>query len=213
MKKLLVSLVLLVGLLGACSSQEVKVKEEPAEEEKEVEEVKEEPKEESKEEPKEKKEAPLGTFANPIPYGETALIESGVYDDDGNFYEAEFQIKVSNVQRGGEVMQFLLEQNQFNDPAPEGYEWLMFDIEYTAKIEDPSVPDYVAPSFNVFDSSGSPINQFDLYATFADGNEFGWVDVYDGGSTSGKVAVIVPIGEPVVIEYFDFNTEFFFAVE
>lgn len=219
MKKFLFSLSL-VGLLmlGACANNDIALKEEDADEATEVdtEEVQEESEEEGEseetDEVSEEGSNPVGTITNPVPYGETAVIQSGVYDDDGNLIDAEFEITISNVERGDHVMDFLLEQNMFNEEPPEGSEWMMFDVEFSAKIDNPNQAAFVAPTFNVFDESGSPVNQQDLFPTF-DGIEFGWVDVYDGGSTSGKAAVLVPVGESVLIEYSDINIEGFFAVE
>lgn len=216
MRRLLLGLIMAVVLvLGACTENDISVKEDETGyswsatiEEVQDESAEESESEEENEEDSESDSSPVGTITNPVPLGETAVIQTGVYDDNSNLIDAEFEITISNVERGELVMEFLLEQNMFNEEPPEGYEWMMFDVEFSAKIDDPSVAALVAPTFNVFNEDGSPMNQHDLYATF-DGIEFGWVDVYDGESTSGKAAVIVPIDKSVVIEYSDFNVEFF----
>lgn len=160
---------------------------------------------------KEDSESNLGKRSNPVPLGETVTIPGTVYSEEGDSANGEFSISISNIVRGQEAMDFLLKENEFNEQPPEGYEWMIFDVNLEASIDNPDMPYFAAPSFNVIDSSGSPVTQ-DIYPTFNSG-EFGWTDVYDGGAHSGKAGVIVPVDEDVIVEYSDIDLTAFFNVK
>ncbi|GGA71467.1 hypothetical protein [Ornithinibacillus halotolerans] len=167
---------------------------------------------ENEEEAKENEQTSnLGKRSNPVPVGESVTLSSNVYSDDGEEAKGEFTISLTNFQRGQEVMDFLLSENQFNEQPPEGHEWMMFDVSIEANIDNPDISYYVAPSFNVLDANGSPVPQ-DIYPTF-DTGEFGYEDLYDGGKLTGKAAVVVPTDEEVLVEYSDFDVEAFFKAE
>lgn len=214
LKFLLVGFILVL-LLGACSDADVSSTDNPVQDSQEeqsadTEESAQETAEESSQEESTADEA-LGTRTNPIKPNEGAEIQTVIYDDAGNQVEATFTIGMGNFRRGEEAYQYLKSQNEFNQEPPEGYEWLLFDVKLDASISDPNVSYYVAPVFNVFTEDGSPVQQ-DIYPTFNSG-EFGWVDIYDGGSVQGQQAVIVPAGEKVLIEMADFWYSVFFATE
>lgn len=168
------------------------------------------PVEEPAEEPK-REEAEVGSRTNPVPFGETLVATGEITGANGESTNSEIMISLSNFVSGEEAMNYLLEQNQFNEQPPEGYEWLVFDVTLSANIENPNIPYYPMPTFNVIDSAGSPVSQDGMYATMD--NQFGHVDIYDGGEATGKAAVVVPAGEEVLIEYKEFDIQAFFETE
>lgn len=153
----------------------------------------------------------VGNRSNPVEVGESVTIPGTVYSDEGEEANGEFTISLSHFVRGQEAMDFLLSENEFNEEPPDGQEWMIFDVSVEASIDNPDIPYYAMPVFNVFDSSGSPVSQ-DTYATFAS-DEFGYQDIYDGGTHTGKAAVIVPEEEDVLIEYSDMEFTAFFSTE
>ena len=166
--------------------------------------------EKSVEEEKEE-EVKVGTRTNPIKPNEPVIISTIVSDYEKDLRaDAEFEIVVSNFIRGQEAYDILLAENQFNEPAPEGYEWLLFDVSLTANIEDDNLSYYIMPSFNPFTLDGSPITVDDFAVT---PNEFGHTDVYNGGTVTGKVSTLAPVGEDVLIEYSSFDFNFFFTTK
>lgn len=161
----------------------------------------------------EEEQSEVGKRSNPVPLGQVATFSNNYFNDASEEIEATMSVSLSNVVKGEEVYNYLLEANQFNEAAPDGYEWVMFDV--SLKVDKGSADDayYVMPSFKFISSSGSEIDQQDMYATFADGQGFGYVDLYEGGECAGKVAGIVPAGEEVLIEFSDWNASVFFALQ
>lgn len=166
---------------------------------------------ESTEPSEQQQEAEVGSRTNPVPVGEALVATTEVISDNGEAAPAEFTISLSNFIRGEEAMNYLLEQNQFNEEPPEGYEWMLFDVSLNASIENPNIPHYPMPTFSVIDASGSPVSQNGMYATMD--SQFGYVDVYDGGEATGKAAVVVPTDGEVLVEYSDFGIQAFFETE
>jgi len=163
-------------------------------------------------EPQTESVSEVGKRSNPIPLGQTATFSNDYYSNNGETIEATISVTLSNVVRGEEAYSYLIGVNQFNEAAPDGYEWIVFDA--TLTLDKGSVDDayYVMPSLKIIDSSGSEVNQSD-YATFATGEEFGYVDIYEGGQSSGKVGKLVPVGSDVLVEFSDWNSSVFFTLQ
>ena len=68
---------------------------------------------------------PLGSRTNPVPFQKTATVDDELYDDEGNVYAIKFDLTITEVIRGDEAYQKLLSMNEFNEAAPEGYEWVL----------------------------------------------------------------------------------------
>jgi hypothetical protein len=66
----------------------------------------------------------IGSYENPYPYGSPMSLENSTQ---------EFKITLTDVKRSDEAWQMLYDVNQFNEPAPEGMEWIgtLIKIEYT----------------------------------------------------------------------------------
>lgn len=169
-------------------------------------------KEKEKEEPK-KKESEVGKRSNPVPLGQVATFSSNYYDEEGEEIEAVLAVSVSNIQRGEEVYNYIMEANQFNEAAPEGYEWMSFDVSLKVVEGSEDDPYYASESFKVISSSGSEVDQQSTYASLPSGEEFGYVDLYEGGEVKGKVAKIVPVGDDVLLQFDDWNASVFFAIK
>ena len=154
-------------------------------------------KEETEEEPEEKETSNVGKRSNPVPLGTPFQFEDTYYDDDSNRLDAVFELTVLDVIRGEEAYDILMSENQFNEPAPEGMEWAIISLEGKLIEGDEDVPYTIVPWFSVVDSSGSEISQDD-YGTF-DGNEYGYVDLFPGGTTTGRIAKYIPAGDDTLL--------------
>ncbi len=165
----------------------------------------------SNENNEEKQKSVLGKRSNPAPVDTSVSIKSTVYSGDSDEQaDGQFDIKINNIIRGEEAYSKLAAENSYNEAAPEGYEWLMFTATLGVKINNPDIAHYVSPSFHVFDLNGSPVPQ---EISVVVPSEFGNTDVYNGGSVTGNEAVLVPVGQDVLIEYDDFGTGAFFTTE
>jgi hypothetical protein len=200
MKKLLAVLgvgVMSVGILAACgSTEELSIKEDGA-----AEEIA--PKEKQKEVTPE-----IGTRTNPVKVGETLSV-TGVTVTDLDDWEkqtvGDFNLTLNKVTRGEEAYTMIMSYNQFNEPAPDGFEYVLLDFTLTGSIEDPNIAEYVSPSLTVIASDGSEVEQDSAVLE----NEFGSKEMFDGGTVTGHLEVIVPIGDDVVVEYEDDFSAFF----
>lgn len=160
---------------------------------------------EEAEEPEEsgkKETSNVGKRSNPVPLGTPFQFEDTYYDDDSNRLDAVFELTVLDVIRGEEAYDILMSENQFNEPAPEGMEWAIISLEGKLIEGDEDVPYTIVPWFSVVDSSGSEISQDD-YGTF-DGNEYGYVDLFPGGTTTGRIAKYIPAGDDTLLVLDDF---------
>lgn len=202
MKKVLSVLgvgIMSVGILSACGSTgELSVKENDTNEENT-----------SQIEEKKNETPEIGTRTNPVKLGETLSAE-GVTVTDLDDWEKEtvgnFNLTLNKVTRGEEAYNLIKSYNQFNEPAPEGFEFALLDFTLTATIEDPNIADYVSPSLTVISSDGSEIDQDSVVLE----NEFGSKNIYDGGTVNGHLEVLVPVGDDnVVVKYEDGFSAFF----
>ncbi|SFC09974.1 hypothetical protein SAMN04488102_10338 [Alkalibacterium subtropicum] len=169
----------------------------------------EEPENETEKELEEKPSANLGQRTNPVPLGESFQFAVQIVDyeaDDYNPQEGLIEVTLSNLVTGDDAYAFLLEENPYNEEAPEGYEWIVFDIEATLLEGDENIPYMPMPMISTVSESGaeSPDGH---YATL--NNEFGYIDLFDGGTTSGKQAVIAPVDESYLIKWYENSTVFF----
>lgn len=163
---------------------------------------------------KESTTSEIGKRSNPVPLGQTATFDTNFYSDDSKEYDGNLSITLSNVIRGEDAMSYLLAANEFNEPAPEGNEWIVFQVDEKLNKGDADVPYYESGYFKVIDSKGAELEQ-SSYATLADGETWGSADMYEGASLTGKHAVYAPVGEDILLEYTgnDFDTTVFFALK
>lgn len=193
-------------LLAACGESSSDVTVESSNNESVTEEVS------SEAESSEEKSAP-GKRSNPVSLGESATWDVLYSDADYNPLEGTVTTTISNVVRGEEALAQLMEANEFNEAAPDGFEWVIFDMSLT--LDEGSEDDPFNTStilITPISSDGSEVSQ-PTYATFEDGSEFGWKDLYKGGSDSGKVGLIVPEGDDTLIEVSDMNTSVFYSLK
>ena len=153
-----------------------------------------------------------GKRSNPVSVGETATWDVIYSDAEYNRLDGTVTTSISNVVRGEEAYNQLYSYNEFNEAAPEGYEWVIFDMTLTLDEGSEDDPFNTSTIFMTpIASDGSEVSQTD-YATFEDGAAFGWKDLYKGGNDSGKVGLIVPVGDDTLIEISDMNTSVFYSL-
>lgn len=136
-----------------------------------------------------------GKRSTPVPLGEFFEVIDKEYGDDGSF-NVRLNFKISSVTRGQEAFDILIAENQFNDPAPEGLEWAIFDLEaeYVNGSEDyPYSPNI---RFDIFDNTGKQVDQSDwgtLDSKFSD------IDIFPGVTHTGREVYLVPEGEDFLV--------------
>ena len=159
--------------------------------------------EESKvEEEASEKESEYGKRSNPVPLGEWTSIEESLYDDDENALDAVLNLRITDVIRGEEAFEVLKNENQFNEEAPEGHEWVIVSLEAKLIEGSEDFPFTVVPWFSIIDSTGSEVSQDD-WGTL-DGDEYGYVDLFEGGETSGRYVFYTLEGDDTLLSYEQF---------
>lgn len=151
-----------------------------------------------------------GNRSNPAKFGEVATANFSYYDENGT-YDAQLDLVLSNPIRGEEAYNILVAENQFNEPAPEGYEWIIFDVAGTLVKGDQDAP--LAQIIEVSSVSASGVQSSpDFYATYT--NKYGEAELYQGGTATGRLATIVPTSEAFTIQIgIQFESDTFFTIE
>lgn len=166
---------------------------------------------EPKEEPK--VESVIGKRSNPVPLGETIQFPVEYSNEDWTeTFQGKATMTISDIVRGQEAMDTLIAENQFNEAAPEGFEWMIFTVTMTLVEGDIDNPYMPMDMFTIIDAGGSEVPQ-DIYPSF-DGNDFGYTSIFPDGNASGRVAKIVKSGEDPLIVYSEgFTNTYYFATK
>lgn len=158
------------------------------------------------------KESEYGKRSNPVPVGEWASIEENLYDDEDNVLDAVLDLRITDVVRGEEALGILKNENQFNEEAPDGHEWVIVSLEAKLVEGDEDAPFNVYPWFSIIDSTGSEVSQDD-WGTL-DGDEYGYVDLFEGGETSGRYVFYTLEGDDTLLSYEQFlNGSTYFSLK
>lgn len=183
-----------IALLGACGqdTKDVELKEEDNQQEEKV-----QPEEAGKVEEAKSK---LGSRTNPVPFQTTATVDDELYDDEGNSYAIKFDLTVSEVIRGDAAYQKLLSMNEFNETAPEGYEWVLAKTKVKfveSETEDLSFHIDGIMNFDMVSESG------DIYSGDIVGStepDFSF-EMYVGNEKEGYISGLVKTGEKAQLRY------------
>ena len=186
--------VILFFMLAACGqdTKDITVKEDTDKQEETTKE------DESK--AKEQEESKLGSRTNPVPFQKTATVNDELYNDNGDAFPIKFDLTVTEVTRGDAAFQKLKAMNEFNDPAPEGYEWVLAKIK--VKFVESETRDLAfhidgIVNFTAVSESG------DIYSGDVVGStdpDFSF-EMYVGNEKEGYIAKLVKAGEKAQLRY------------
>lgn len=150
-----------------------------------------------------------GTRSDPMQIGSTAQLDVTINGEDyDDRYEAIVNLVVNDIIIGEEAYDMLMEENQFNDPAPDGYQWAL--IHSAIELVESETDDYsyrVMDHFEIVEEDGSSAPRENAVTPDSYGSE----DIYSGGTSSGYSSVLVPEDSHFLIKYdgFSSNTVFF----
>lgn len=192
--KLLILGLLTIVFLGACGqgTKDIEVKDEDNQQGEST--------QQEETEEKEEKTPKLGSRSNPVPFQKTATVDDELYDDEGNSYAMKFDLTVTEVIRGEEAYQMLMSMNQFNEPAPEGYEWVLAKTKVKfveSETEDISFNIDGVYNFEMISESGD-IYSGDIYATVEPDFSF---EMYVGNEKEGYIPGLIKTGENAQLRY------------
>lgn len=149
----------------------------------------------------EESDSNVGKRSNPVSLGEKVQMTVNIYESIDSFDSEEgiLEVAITNIIDGDEAFDFIMNENQFNDEAPEGYQWIILDVEATLVEGSEDNPYTPIPYITTVSDSGEETPDLGVYASIE--NEFGWNDLFNGGSTSGKIAVLAPTAEDYLIKW------------
>ncbi len=144
------------------------------------------------------KEKAVGTRSNPLPFGETITVKENIYDDSSNSYESLLEITVVEMIRGEEAWEIIENENEYNEPAKEGYEYALVKVKgflKASETEDDSLWfstinfDFVSNEGEVYDMASAVIpNELEK-------------ELYSGGTGEGYIYSEVRIGDDYKVSY------------
>lgn len=150
-----------------------------------------------------------GTRSDPIVFGEEASFFGTFADRDADYEEFDAQVDITVVDtiRGEEAWDIIINENQFNDPAPEGKEYMINRIRI--KLSNATSDDLKAQfSYRDFDyvSSGGSSYSF-TSVVLPDELSF---ELYNEGEAEGNIVNLVDIDDSPLVR---FDSSFFFETE
>lgn len=182
MKKLFTTLVMSALLLAACGNEESAMNEDTGVDEAATEETTNTEENATDEE--------KGKRTNPYVIGETAEFEVVYYDDANEAIEGVLRLTINDITVGEEADEFIMSENEFNEPAPDGYQFAILDA--TAELVEGSeeVEYDLLLTQEIFDDEGQSVNLDDVYAST--GNRLSDQSLFPGGTAEGYIIPVVP---------------------
>lgn len=197
MKKMMYTLsVLAILMLTACGDIDEKNNREVNSAQDSVEDKEEET--EQKAEEVEEKEKAIGIRSNPLPFGDTITVKENIYDDSFNAYASAIDITLLETIRGEEAWTMIQNENQFNEPAQEGFEYVIVKVKGFLKeseTDDDSLY-FSSMNFNFVSNEGEVYEWVSVVIP----NELS-AELYNGGTGEGFIANQVKIGDDFKISY------------
>lgn len=146
----------------------------------------------------EEKEKPIGTRSNPLPFGDTITVKESIYDDSFNSYEALVDVMLLETVRGDVAWTMIEAENQFNEPAAEGYEYVLIKAKgflKEAETEDDSLY-FSNMNFKFVSQEGEVYD----WASAVTPDELS-KELYNGGTAEGYISNQVKIGDDFKVSY------------
>lgn len=151
----------------------------------------------------------LGNRSNPVPLG-TPHPMSGTftdYDADGQEFSANIEVTVLSTTRGADAWNIVSAENQFNDPAPEGKEYMInrVKISMSNASSDDLKAHFSDYDFDYISGKGSSYSRVSTVIP----DELG-VELFNNGEAEGNICELVDVGDQPLIRFVD---KFFFKTE
>lgn len=155
-----------------------------------------------------------GVRSDPFDFSYEPVISGKTTGSNGGDIEISMLISLMQPIRGQEAMDFIMSENQFNEPAPEGWEWLVFRL--FTRLDEGSEDEAYSPMFDFSSvkSNGSPSPTGHYVSFSASNDEYGYPELYKGGYKEGYMAVLIPEDDPdsTIKMTVDWGVEAFFKL-
>lgn len=151
----------------------------------------------------------LGQRSNPVPYGETMYMSGTFTDYDADYtdFDADLELSVVDTIRGEEAWNIIINENQFNDPAPEGKEYIINRVKLkllNATSEDLKTS-FRSNEFDYISETGASYSSVSV--VLPDKLD---VELYNNGEAEGNIVGLVDIEDKPLLR---FNQMFFLETE
>lgn len=134
-----------------------------------------------------------GKRSNPYTLADTFEMAVQYTDPDSDDYETiDGRIKVTfnEVTLGQEAQDFLLSENEFNEEAPEGYQWAVFDTSVELLEGSEDVPFNLFLTETVYDGEGASVDN--MMASGYSNNQLSDQSIFPGAVAQGNIVLLVP---------------------
>lgn len=144
----------------------------------------------------------IGSHANPVPLEENIQLDDIILDlkgDDLEEYEIKVEISISEVIQGKKAHDILKKENEFNEEAPKGFEWVLVKAKgkvVESETEEVTYPFYdsnfqfVSNDGKAYDEELSAVTPNNLFEELKVGEE-----------AEGYISGVVKTGDHFLIQY------------
>lgn len=151
----------------------------------------------------------IGKRSNPVSYGDTMYMIGTFTDRDANYEEFDANVEITIIEtfRGEEAWELISSENQFNDPAPEGKEYIINRVKI---VMNNATNENLKTEFNshefdyISDQGASYSVDSQVIPDKLD------VELYNNGEAEGNIFGLVNIDDLPLLR---FNSTFFFETE
>lgn len=144
------------------------------------------------------KEKSVGTRSNPLPFGDTITVKENIYDDSFNAYPSSLELTLLEVIRGEEAWSIIETENPYNEPAVEGYEYVLVKVKGFLKDSETDDDSLFFSSFN-FNFVSDEGEVYELVSAVIP-NEL-QKELFSGGTGEGYIYNQVKIDDDFKISY------------
>ena len=133
-----------------------------------------------------------------MPFAETITVKENIYDDSFNSYESYLEITLLESIRGEEAWTIIEEENMFNEPAMDGFEYVLIKVKGFLKESETDDDSLYFSDMNFkFVSNEGEVYEW-ASAVIPNGLT---TELYNGGTAEGYIANQVKVGDDFKVSY------------
>lgn len=151
----------------------------------------------------------IGQRSNPVIYGDTMYMVGTFTDRDANYeeFDANIEITINETFRGEEAWSLIVNENRYNDPAPEGKEYIINRVKIVMNnaTSENLKTEFNSREFDYISEKGASYSvDSQVIPDRLD------IELYNNGEAEGSVFGLVDIDDNPLLR---FNSTFFFETE
>src|SRR5699024_1684686 len=134
-----------------------------------------------------------GKRSNPYTLADTFEMNVQYSDPNSDDYtpiDGRIKVTFNNVTTGQEAQDFLTSENEFNDQASEGFQWMIFDTSVELLEGSEDVPFNLFLTEQIYDADGASVDNSEHMA-FSN-NQLSDQSIFPGATAQGNIVLLVP---------------------